>query len=204
MFICSLFCVHHPIIDCVSKIETKRTQRQQRTERKERHHYGRKNGTTTTTTITTEKKGYTTLVVLITFTITLLLGLAFYAEQPIRSTYYVGGSGGAASLYGNKNAKEDWCDCASCNWYYGYGLNCVCTPPSETVHCPAMGPACSTTAIQFVGDDVDCTQITAQNFGMDCTDVVAHMTMNFVYYKCMDDPNRSDGVCANQNVCEYA
>jgi len=167
------------------------------------------NGTTTTTTTTKEKKGYTTLVVLFTFTITLLLGLAFYAGQPIRSSYGVGGSGGttrgaitAASLYVVQDpcTYPNECECPSCNWQRDH----VCTPPSGTVHCPATGPACSFTAIQFGGDDVDCTKITAQNFGLDCTDVVAHMTMNFVYYNCMDDPNRSDGVCANQNICEYA
>ena len=49
------------------------------------------NGTTITTT-TTEKKGYTPLVVWFTFfTTTLLLGLAFYAGQPIRSSSGIGG-----------------------------------------------------------------------------------------------------------------
>ena len=41
------------------------------------------NSTTTTTIITKEKHGSTLLVVLFTFTITLLLSLAFYAGQPI-------------------------------------------------------------------------------------------------------------------------
>ena len=167
------------------------------------------NGTTTTTT-TTEKKGYTPLVVWFTFfTTTLLLGLAFYAGQPIRSSYGVGGSGGAASLYGNKNAGEDWCDCASCHWsyvpYYA-GNICVCTPPSETVHCPAtVSSYCPSAAMIFAGPAVDCTQIIigVNNDGWTCNDIVAHMKMNFVYYNCMDGPSSANGACANKNVCEY-
>ena len=171
------------------------------------------NGTTTTTT-TTEKKGYTPLVVWFTFfTTTLLLGLAFYAGQPIRSSYRIGGRLVLPVVPSYPLDKPDICtnpdkcECASCHWYKRHPADPtskVCTPPSETVHCPATGPACSTTARVFSGDDSDCTKIIANYYGYACNEIVARMKMNFVSYNCMDDPSSPWGRCANQNVCEYA
>ena len=170
------------------------------------------NGTTITTT-TTEKKGYTPLVVWFTFTATLLLGLAFYAGQPIRSSYRIGGRLVLPVVPSYPLDKPDICtnpdkcECASCHWYKRHPADPtskVCTPPSETVHCPATGPACSTTARVFSGDDSDCTKIIANYYGYACNEIVARMKMNFVSYNCMDDPSSPWGRCANQNVCEYA
>jgi hypothetical protein len=177
---------------------------------------------TYTTTTAKEKRGSTPLVVLFTFTITLLLGLAFYAGPPFHSSYGVGGSGGttrgaitAAALYEKKNEQDpctnaDKCECASCiwyrttrNWYSTFTTYRVCIPPSETMHCPATGPSCPYAAMIVSGDDVDCTTVLADN-GHNCSKIVVHSRMNFVYYNCMDDPSSSSGVCANQNVCEYA
>ena len=58
------------------------------------------NSTTTTTIITKEKHGSTLLVVLFTFTITLLLSLAFYAGQPIH-----GGTSLAAAAAGGGTTR---------------------------------------------------------------------------------------------------
>ena len=171
------------------------------------------NGTTTTTTTTTtkEKQGSTPLVVLFTITLTLLLGLAFYARQPIRSSYGVGGSGGgtprsiitAAALQKGLCTTPDNCECPSCQFDSSNIFFYFCTPPSETVHCPATA-SCSTTAVVFSGDNVDCTDINAKNYGYDCNEVVAQMNMNFVHWNCMEDPTRADGVCANRNICEVS
>ena len=85
-----------------------------------------------------------------------------------------------------------------CNDPYGKQF---CAPPSKLVRCPATAP-CSTTATRFRGDDSVCTKIVAKTYGLDCNEIVAYMTMYDIYYNCMEDPNRSDGVCATKNVCE--
>ena len=167
---------------------------------------------TNTTTTAKEKRGSTPLVVLFTFTITLLFGLAFYARPPFHSSYGVGGIGGTtrgaittASLYGpvqNPCIYPNECECPSCNWQRYH----VCTPPSETVHCPVTASSyCPSTAVIFSGPYVDCTQIIigVNNYGYACNDIVAHMKMNFVYYNCMDGPSSANGACANKNICEY-
>ena len=97
-------------------------------------------GTTATTTTTTkEKKGYTPLVVLFTFSITLLLvGLAFNAGQPMH-----GGTSLAGSVHpqcvksaGTYDSQKDYCyTCGGGDTgeTLGYCWN------SQTPQCP---PAC--------------------------------------------------------------
>ena len=182
------------------------------------------NGTTTTTT-TKEKHGYTPLVWGFAFTLTLLLGLVFYAGPPFHSRYGVDGSVGgtprgainAAALFGKKNEQDpctnaDKCECASCHSHIELVRTPllvdknVCTPPSETVHCPVTASSyCPSAAMIFTGPNVDCTQIIigVNNDGWACNDIVAHMKMNFVYYNCMDGPSSANGACANKNICEY-
>ena len=63
------------------------------------------NSTTTTTIITKEKHGSTLLVVLFTFTITLLLSLAFYAGQPIHGGTSLAAAAAAAAAAGGGTTR---------------------------------------------------------------------------------------------------
>ena len=106
---------------------------------------------TGTTTTTKEKHGSTPLVVWCTLTLTLLLGVAYYAGPPFHSSNGVGVSGGgtprggaitAAALFGKKNVEypcihpDTGCICDSCYQHFDHklGVN-VCTPADQYHFC---------------------------------------------------------------------
>lgn len=80
-----------------------------------------------------------------------------------------------------------------------------CAAPSAEHHCPPPTNKCYYQHLDRPGvwvNDVGCSGIRPAPYNRTCNEIVSFDRTQFAYYNCMDN-GKSDGICANKEVCNY-
>lgn len=107
--------------------------------------------------------------------------------------------------YCSKENELTYCAESSCSCEEGDERDKGCATPSAEHHCPPPTTKCYYQTLDrqavWVNDD-GCGTIRPAMYDRECNKIVAYDQTKFAYYNCVDN-GKSDGICANLEVCKY-